>query len=216
MSEQNIIKDMVLKKLKEANAEHFAEIRECRNITTEYQHRILGNGTDAYIIRAIHGTGQESATTWGDCEVTEWLGHYTEVVWEYEQWQNRNIMRVSEYFCGQSTGGGEGQKRMMTCHQGTSLYDMEPVTLEVPHDFADRWNLEMARRHDDSLKSPKITPAIYRRILSTRKIIEQRRKNPKWQTICDATKQLCRTAEGKTTARELIQTFLGQTQQHTR
>jgi len=216
MNTGNIIKETVLQKLREAKAEQFTTINDCKNITTEYQHRTLGNGTDTYIIRAIHGTGHESETSWGDYDVTQWLGQYTEVVWEYEQWQNRDIMRVTEYFCGQSTGGGEGKKRMTSYHQGRSFYDMEPVTLDVPHDFADRWNLEIARRHDDSLKSPKITPKIYRRILVTRKIIEQRKKNQRWQTICEATKQLCQTREGKITARKLIQNFLNRTQQHTR
>lgn len=221
MTQQTIIKDTVLEKLKENNAERLAEERKqvspYETVTTEYRHKSLGNRTEIYTIRATYANNLESETSCGDYECTEWLGWYQEIVWEYEEWLGiQHMTRVTGYHCNQETGCSYKKSELFRYENSDPYYTLQKLEFPAENAFVDRWNLMAAQKDDYSLRSPKITPEIYKRILKAREIIQKRKEDPRWQTIIAATKQLCQTASGKATARKLIQDFLNREQQHTK
>ena len=210
MNTNNIIKETVLRKVKEqqnegtADCAAFDKSAQDRWFVAFYCVTKCDNGNTIYEIRLTN---------------SELYGEkYIQASWEQEESVNGNTLR---FHLGHPTRNT--QHTIMNL-EAKALDLMLPVNKElitqgfenedIATSFIDTWNNAITEARSKSLYLQ--TAELCENIIKAQENAQKRKKNTEWQTICETTKALRGTSKGKALARKLIQTYLQREKQNTR
>ncbi len=215
MSNENIIKDTVLERMEKTEGRNIkgdsaGEMLEKKGqrLVMFYHLKKCDNGNIIYEIWLRNNEPKDLS--------------YIKAIWQQEEGSNGNIIRFTLLRPTRETPDDEFTQHTLMQFKGKELALMMPVNKELVTQgfenkntatlFVDAWNRAVDDAKFESLYS-RMAKA-YENAIKAHEIIQKRKKDPEWQIICEATKQLSTTQAEKIIARKLIQAYLQREKQN--
>ena len=241
MSNENIIKDTVLRKVEEVNSkiaeerakspytfiEHNNErvsyadetrIRNGREFGIRYQ--IIDSADNYQFPRTLHY--QISLEEFSPNEHWKQVEDFLYAYWKQVEDNRGNLLSLKfgmrKWRCLRTENGYTFEKQTIFDLKGKSIEDiMLPVVRKACDigSFVDTWNnLIASRTHKNYGALYARAEQLFEKAIRAHEIVGARKKDPEWQAICRDAQQLRTTEAGKAKARQMIQAYLRREKQN--